>query len=130
MRLYCVLIMPKIASTYSFPSSFRLKNGFQIQEALSGARKYRDHSLSVFIKPNSLEYPRLAMVIARKNVGSAVKRNRLKRLIRESFRLNQDKIKGNDIIIFGYRGIEILTNSELRQCLIKNWQKSVSYQAK
>jgi ribonuclease P protein component len=129
MRLYCVLIMPKTASVYSFPSSFRLKNGAQIQAVLSGARKYRDYSLSVFIKPNSLEHPRLAIVIAKKNVASAVKRNRLKRLTRESFRLNQDKIKGNDIIVFGYRGIENLSNSKLRQCLVKNWQKSASYQA-
>lgn len=122
--------MPKIVSTYSFPSSFRLKNGAQIQEVLSGAKKYREHNLSVFIKPNFLEHPRLAVIIAKKNVGSAVKRNRLKRLTRESFRLNQDKIKGNDIIVFGYRGIENLTNASLRQCLIKNWQKSDYYQAK
>ena len=115
--------MLKTKPTYSFPASFRLKNGAQIQEVLANARKYRDRNLSIFIKHNVLGHPRLAIIIANKNVAKAVQRNRLKRLIRESFRLNQDKIKGNDIIVFGYRGIETLTNFELQQCLIKNWQK-------
>ena len=115
--------MHKTKPAYNFPSSFRLKNGDQIQEVLVRAKKYKDRSLSIFIKSNSLGHPRLAIIIAKKNVANAVERNRVKRLIRESFRLNQDKIKGNDIIVFGYRGVETLTNSELQQCLVKNWQK-------
>jgi ribonuclease P protein component len=115
--------MPKIETTFKFPSSFRLKNSAQIQKILACAKKYRYPNLSVFIASNILKYPRLAIIISRKNVAKAVERNRIKRLIRESFRLNQDKITSNDIIVFGYRGINALTNFELQQCLIKIWQK-------
>lgn len=110
-------------TSYCFPAFCRLKNSQQIQEVLGCARKYKERNLSIFIKPNNLDHSRLAIIIAAKHVSKAVDRNRIKRIIRENFRLNHDKIKGNDIIIFGYRGIENLSNTELQQCLTKAWQK-------
>jgi ribonuclease P protein component len=123
-------VRPSLKSSYSFPASFRLKSDEEIKAVLAYAKKYWYRSLSVFVTPNTLEHPRLAIVISKRYVAKAVARNRLKRIIRESFRLNQDKITSNDIIIFGYRGIATLTNSELEQCLLKNWQKLVVFPKK
>jgi len=47
--------------------------------------------LVVFAARNELAHPRLGLAVG-KRVGSAVKRNRFKRLIRESFRLLQDQL--------------------------------------
>lgn len=115
--------MSKIKPSYCFPPLFRLRNGAQIQEVLCCAKKHKERNLSVFIKPNDLNHLRLAVIIANKHVSKAVHRNRIKRIVRENLRLNQDKIKGNDIIVFGYRGIENLTNTELKQCITNSWQK-------
>ncbi|WP_223351813.1 ribonuclease P protein component, partial [Escherichia coli] len=49
-------------------------------------------------RENGLDHPRLGLVIGKKNVKLAVQRNRLKRLIRESFRHNQETLAGWDIV--------------------------------
>ena len=53
----------------------------------------------MFAIPNDLGYPRLGLSVGRK-VGTAPKRNRIKRLLREAFRLMQhDLPRGYDLVI-------------------------------
>lgn len=52
----------------------------------------------VLAAPNQLEYPRLGLIVPKKIVPTAVGRNRIKRLLREDFRLLQDRIAGLDVI--------------------------------
>ena len=55
--------------------------------------------LTVYALPNELGHPRLGMSVNRK-VGTAVRRNRIRRLIRESFRLLQhDLPQGYDLVV-------------------------------
>lgn len=64
-----------------------------------GGRKFQTASFIIFIKFNSLDILRIGVTAGRK-VGNAVKRNRIKRLIREFFRLNKAGIKiGIDIVV-------------------------------
>lgn len=48
--------------------------------------------------PNGLDYSRLGMIVPKKILATAVARNRVKRLIRESFRLNQTALAGLDVV--------------------------------
>ncbi len=50
-------------------------------------------------RPSSNSYPRLGMIIGKQHVRRAADRNRLRRVIRESFRHHQEKLKGLDIIV-------------------------------
>lgn len=60
-------------------------------------------------RENGLDHPRLGLVIGKKNVKLAVQRNRLKRLIRESFRHNQETLAGWDIVVIA-QGLGELEN--------------------
>ena len=72
---------------------------------------------------NGLDHPRLGLVIGKKSVKLAVQRNRLKRLIRDSFRLNQDDLAGWDIVVVARKGLGDLDNPELIHQFGKLWKR-------
>jgi ribonuclease P protein component len=54
--------------------------------------------LDLLAAPNGLDYARLGLIVPKKIISTAVGRNRVKRLIRESFRLNQAELVGLDVV--------------------------------
>ncbi|WP_437879866.1 ribonuclease P protein component [Pseudomonas sp. LRF_L74] len=77
---------------------------------------------------NDLDHPRLGLVIGKKSVKLSVERNRLKRLIRDSFRLNQDALAGWDIVVVARKGLGDLENPELHQQFGKLWKRLARHQ--
>ena len=79
-----------------------------------GQRKRTTH-FTVIYRRNELGLNRLG-ITASKKIGTAVKRNRVKRLIREFFRLNQHHFpQGYDIVIIPYKGADGLIYSTLQE---------------
>lgn len=56
-------------------------------------------------------------------VGVAVRRNRIKRLIRESFRHHQHELPAVDIVVNARAGARNATNAAIVQSLEQHWQK-------
>ncbi|QOI10832.1 ribonuclease P protein component [Blochmannia endosymbiont of Colobopsis nipponica] len=54
---------------------------------------------------NSLRHPRIGLIVAKKQVKQANKRNYIKRIIRESFRIYQHKLPNMDFIIIVQKNI-------------------------
>jgi len=71
------------------------------------------------------DIPRLGLVIAKKNVRLAVERNRIKRIARESFRLQQYQLPGVDAVVLARRGLDKLTNDELHKLFNKQWARII-----
>lgn len=74
-------------------------------------------------RDNTLDHPRLGLVIGKKSVKLSVERNRLKRQIRESFRLNQSNLAGWDIVVVARKGLGDLENAELAHQFGKLWKR-------
>lgn len=91
---------------HRFPPTRRIRRRGYFERALAGPR-LSDHCLTVWAARNDLPHPRLGLVVARKH-GGAVRRNRLKRLLREAFRLRQhDLPPGLDLVCSPRAGADI-----------------------
>lgn len=72
---------------------------------------------------NDLQQARLGLVIAKKHVKLAVHRNRLKRLIRESFRLRQHQLPPLDVVVLARKGLGDMDNATMLRMLDKQWNR-------
>ncbi|MCW8885216.1 MAG: ribonuclease P protein component [Motiliproteus sp.] len=116
---------------YSFPRSSRLLNAGDYRQVFDGAKvKVSDKHLLILACPNQLSHARVGLVIAKKNVKLAVDRNRVKRIIRESFRLTSSSLPDLDIVILARRGLGELDNRTLQQLINNSWLRLTKYSRK
>jgi ribonuclease P protein component len=109
-------------SKHAFSKSLRLLNSSDFQAVFDKAPFRASHQyLLVLARQNSLKTPRLGLVIAKKHVRHAVQRNRIKRLIRESFRHRQQYLAGLDVIVLARKGMGELTNAVITEQLSQQW---------
>ncbi len=89
---------------YSFPKAFHLRRAGDFHQVYASGVKKHTRGFIIFRRPNELEHPRLGLSVSRK-YGSAVRRNRIKRLIREAVRLHWQRwnLEGSDIVIITKR---------------------------
>lgn len=106
---------------FSFPKQNRLLKGRDFK-AVKGTKLSVSSPYLLFLaKPNMLKQPRLGLAIAKKHLKLAVARNRVKRIIRESFRQHRQQLPDLDIIVFARSNINQLNRKELHQCIEKSW---------
>jgi ribonuclease P protein component len=85
-------------------------------------KKLSDAYFSLSIVANQGATPRLGLAIATRTFGSAVARNRIKRLTRESFRLNQHALPSVDVMVSARDAARRAEPRELRASLEKHWK--------
>jgi ribonuclease P protein component len=76
---------------FSFPKKKRLVSNRQFKAILARKLRVSDELLTLYMAENDCGYARLGVSVG-KSCGNAVERNRVKRLLREAFRQNQDQI--------------------------------------
>jgi ribonuclease P protein component len=85
-------------------------------------RRFNDTHFSISALPNHAAHPRLGLAIATRTFGSAVERNRIKRIARESFRLNQHTLPPLDITVAAHAAARDAAPVVLRASLEKLWR--------
>lgn len=94
-----MLFMTDAAPSYSFPHDRRLHGKRAFSAVFDAQMRKPAGPVVAWAVPNDLGHPRLGLSVSRR-VGNAVKRNRIKRLLREAFRLTQhDWPSGYDVVL-------------------------------
>jgi len=114
----------------ALPKHAKLLKAADYNHVFDKSVRSSDRYFTVLARPNKLLHARLGMAITKKRVKTAVARNRLKRIARESFRLtqlaqqkkpSQDQHYADFIVLAGAK-CEQATNQQLFQSLQQHWQ--------
>jgi ribonuclease P protein component len=101
-------------SLYNFSRQYRLVSKQDFQAVFAEHRKVSHCFLLALFRANHLPHARLGMVVSKRIVKQAVARNRLKRVIREGFRLNQAALTGWDVVVIVRKECSAISKQILR----------------
>jgi ribonuclease P protein component len=113
-------------ASFAFTKAQRLLTPAAFKRVFDAAAlRVSSKELLILARPNELEYARLGLVIAKKHVRRATERNRIKRITRESFRLQLPAGADSrlDIIVLARGGIDKLDNRALHELLGQLWRQ-------
>lgn len=106
-----------------FGTDLRLKSAGDFDHVFASPGRSANRCFTILARPNQCPYPRLGLIISKRCAKAAVQRNRLKRLIRESFRLNQQALAGLDVVVIGKSPAVEKGNQELFTLLSRQWKE-------
>lgn len=110
---------------FAFPRSSRLLTPRDYSEVFSDVQIRVPHKhFLILAKPNALGHARVGLVFSKKNLKHAVQRNRVKRLVRETFR-HQPDLPPLDIIVLSRQGLANVENPDLNLMLPDLWQRLI-----
>ena len=97
---------------------YRLKKNMEFKKVYSVGKKYWNRNFILFTKKNDLDETRVGFTITKKH-GNSVVRNRIRRRMKEAYRLNLSHIKdGYDLVFIPKRNIVSISYGELENSMI------------
>jgi ribonuclease P protein component len=107
-----------VVSAATFPKSARLRKRAEFLQLASAPHKSAVRGFLVVWRENSLQSARLG-ITASKKTGCAVVRNRIKRSLREFFRLHRREMAAVDVNIIARRESAVMTFPDIERELNK-----------
>ena len=105
-----------------YPSAHRLKRRPQYLAVREQGRHIYTRHFIVQWMPGLQGYTRLGVTVTRR-IGNAVVRNRVKRLVREAFRLAGGNLPaGTDLVVIAKKGSALLNRMEASTELERAWR--------
>lgn len=107
--------------SYAFTKNRRLLKASEYKEVFDRNRlKVAHPNLLLLALPNNSGQSRLGLVVGKKNIPTAVGRNRVKRVVRETFR-QFDFPVALDIVFLARKGADQLSSQEMNLLLHQSW---------
>lgn len=111
-------------SEATFGRNKRLLTAGAYQAVFKGnSYKVAHPHLLLLARPNQCAHPRLGLVVAKKYIRHSVDRNRVKRVVRSTFRLAQNQLNSLDVVFLARQGMDTLSDGEQTELLQKSWQR-------
>lgn len=82
-----------------------------------------DRYFTILFQPNMLNHPRLGFAISKQKIRLAVGRNRLRRLVRESFRRRAAGLPAVDLVVLARDATKSAASGEIVSSLEKHWAR-------
>ena len=106
-------------SDYEIKKADRLLRRKEFLRLSQNGKQVHDRHFIIRFASNDVERPRLGITVTKK-VGNAVIRNRLKRFVREYFRLNRHRMENHlDLVIIAKRPAAELNSNQAFNLLAK-----------
>ncbi|MDR3569316.1 MAG: ribonuclease P protein component [Syntrophobacteraceae bacterium] len=106
-----------MTAPHSFGPHERIRCSADFQRVKMAGKRTKSYHFGLNFLPNGLEHHRLGLIVQKRFWPEAVWRNRIKRVIREWFRLYKGEIPrpAKDIVVIARQGAEKLSPEELRR---------------
>ncbi|AFA40877.1 protein C5 component of RNase P [Wigglesworthia glossinidia endosymbiont of Glossina morsitans morsitans (Yale colony)] len=102
--------------------NMRISKSREIFFILKHAKKIYSPWIIFFYHRNIFVHPRIGLIVLKKYIYLSHDRNRIKRLIKESFRLNQFSLIKSDFLAYPKKNILKYNNHVLKKKLNILWQ--------
>lgn len=107
----------------SLSRRYRLNNAKDYRLVFDKPHKVADAKYTILARSNQLDFPRIGIIVSKKNVPKAAERIRLKRVVRESFRINKSLLGSLDVIVICKKTSSFKLNQQLFKSLELLWHK-------
>ncbi|MCG8379807.1 MAG: ribonuclease P protein component [Proteobacteria bacterium] len=107
----------------SFRSLYRLRRPKDFQKVFSSKQRSVDDLFLFLFEKNNREYARLGLAVPKKHIQRSIDRNRIKRVIRESFRHKKHHFTGLDIVVMVRKPVKNINRKQFDLVLDKHCKK-------
>lgn len=114
-----------MAGRLTLPAQGRLRAKSDFDAAYARGRRMGNDLFSATVRRNEQGRPRVGLAVAVRVAGSSVERNRIRRLIRESFRLHQHELPPVDVVVSARPQARDKPGAELLASLAVLWKKVI-----
>jgi ribonuclease P protein component len=109
--------------SHAYPRDARLSRPSEYKKVFAHGQRHSDSCFTVLTLGNELGHARLGLVMPRKAARRAVDRSRLRRIVREHFRLGRATLPSLDIVVMARNAAPLSDNSTLRDSLARHWRR-------
>ena len=108
--------------TRRFQRTSRLTEYLDFQKVFRSTFRSADSNFLVLAQRNGHAIARLGLAISKRRINKAVERNKVKRLIRESFRHHKNKLEGLDVVVIAQNNISYKC-VDITNALAIHWER-------
>ncbi|BCX83040.1 ribonuclease P protein component [Methylomarinovum caldicuralii] len=112
-----------MTAEFGFPKACRLLDAAEFEAVFAQSQVSSDRYFTVLMRANDKGHARLGLAIAKRKIRKATARNRLKRIIRESFRLNRPQLPAADFVVLAKPAAATAERDVLWESLARHWQR-------